>query len=64
MGAEFPKTAFVYGRRVNFRVSQDGDHWTAFGQFAGQELRVEDAVGPKAAVMLWIDEERRVWRGA
>jgi hypothetical protein len=62
MAAEFPKVAFVYGRRVAFTVSQDGAQWAAFGQFDGQELRVDDAVGPNAAVALWICEARRLWR--
>jgi hypothetical protein len=60
--AEFPKTAFVYGRRVNFTVSQEGGQWIAFGQFDGQELRIDDVAGPNAAVSLWLNEARRIWR--
>ena len=62
MRATFPKTAFVHGRRVSFTVSQKDDQWTAFGQFDGRELRINDAVGPNAAVALWIREARRLWR--
>ena len=60
--AEFPKTAFVYGQRVNFTVSQEGDQWVSRGQFDGRELRIDDAVGPNVAVALWLCEARRIWR--
>jgi hypothetical protein len=60
--AEFSKTAFVYGRRVNFTVSQEGDRWIAFGQFDGLEVRLDDVAGPNAAVSLWLNEARRIWR--